>query len=77
MISLTLPKQPSLLHLEHFFDAFALEHKRDIRVDAAVALELDSEDILPNLVVEQDVAQQFNSHQCLYRWIPQLKEQRK
>ena len=47
------------LGMEHFFDAFALEHKRDIRVDAAMALELDSEDILPNLVVKQDVAQQF------------------
>ena len=47
------------LGMEHFFDAFALEHKRDIRVDAAIALELDSEDILPNLVVKQDVAQQF------------------
>ena len=33
------------LGVEHFFDAFALEHKRDIRVDAAIALELDSEDI--------------------------------
>ena len=47
------------LGLEHFFDAFALEHKRDIRVDAAMALELDCEDILPNLVVKKDVAQQF------------------
>ena len=47
------------LGMEHFFDAFALEHKRDIRVDAAIAMELDSEDILPNLVVKQDVAQQF------------------
>ena len=47
------------LGLEHFFDAFALEHKRDVRVDAAMALELDSEDILPNLVVTQEVAQQF------------------
>ena len=45
--------------MEHFFDAFALEHKRDIRVDVAMALELDSEDILSNLVVKQDVAQQF------------------
>ena len=47
------------LGMEHFFDAFALDHKRDIRVDAAIALELDSEDILPNLVVKQDVARQF------------------
>ena len=47
------------LGLKHFFDAFALEHKRDVRVDAARALELDDEDILPNLVVKQEVAQQF------------------
>ena len=45
--------------LEHFFDAFAPEHKRDIRVDAALSLELDSENILSDLVVKQDVAQQF------------------
>ena len=31
------------LGLKHFFDAFALEHQRDIRVDAAHALELDVE----------------------------------
>ena len=47
------------LGLEHFFDAFALGHKRDVRVDAARALELDDEDILPDLVVKQEVAQQF------------------
>ena len=47
------------LGVEHFFDAFALEQKRDIREDAAVALELDSEDIQPNLVVKQAVARQF------------------
>ena len=47
------------LGVEHFFDAFALEHKRDIREDAAIALELDSEDILPDLVVKQAVARQF------------------
>ena len=47
------------LGLEHFFDSFALEHKRDVRVDAARVLELDDEDILPDLVVKQEVAQQF------------------
>ena len=47
------------LGLKHFFDAFALEHQRDIRVDAARALELDVEDILPNLVVKHEVARQF------------------
>ena len=45
--------------MKHFFDAFALEHQRDIRVDAARALELDVEDILPNLVVKHEVARQF------------------
>ena len=34
-------------------------HKRDVRVDAAMALELDCEDILSDLVVKQEVAQQF------------------
>ena len=47
------------LGVEHFFDAFALEQTRDIREDAAIALELDSEDILPNLVVKKAVARQF------------------
>ena len=45
--------------VEHFFDAFALEHKRDIREAAATALELDRDDIQPNLVVKQAVARQF------------------
>ena len=65
------------LGMEHFFDAFALEHKRDIRVDAAVALELDSEDVLPNLVVKQDVAQQFQLIPVPVPVDPQPKEQRK
>ena len=47
------------LGLKHFFDAFALEHQRDIRVDAAHALELDVEDILPTFAVKQEVAQEF------------------
>ena len=47
------------LGVEHFFDAFALEQTRDIRDDAAIALELDSDDIQPNLVVKQAVARQF------------------
>ena len=47
------------LGVEHFFDAFALEQKRDIREDAAIALELDSDAIQPNLVVKQAVARQF------------------
>ena len=47
------------LGVEHFFDAFALEQKRDIREAAATALELDRDDIQPNLVVQQAVARQF------------------
>ena len=47
------------LGVEHFFDAFALEHKRDIREAAANALELDRDDIQPDLVVKQAVARQF------------------
>ena len=39
--------------LEHFFDAFALVHKRSIREAAAEALEIPLEDIQDNLVVKQ------------------------
>ena len=49
------------LGLKHFFDAFALEHKRDIRVDAARALKLDDEDILPTLVVKRSTIQAHTS----------------
>ena len=45
--------------MEHFFDAFALAQKWDIREAAATALELDRDDIQPNLVVKQAVATQF------------------
>ena len=44
---------------QFFFDAFALEQKRDIREAAATALELDRDDIQPNLVVKQAVVRQF------------------
>ena len=64
------------LGLKHFFDAFALEHKRDVRVDAARALELDDEDILPNLVVKQEL-NNASSHQYLFLWIPRLRGQRR
>ena len=45
--------------LEHFFDAFALVHKRDIREAAAEALEIQLDDIQTNLVVKQASAKRF------------------
>ena len=45
--------------LEHFFDAFALIHKRSIRVAAANALRIPIEDIQANLVVKQARAELF------------------
>ena len=45
--------------LEHFFDAFALVHKRSIREAAAEALEIPLEDIQDNLVVKQSSARRF------------------
>ena len=35
--------------LEHFFDAFALNHMRPLRVDAAAALHIPLEDVLDTL----------------------------
>ena len=58
-----LQKQTLLspIGLEHFFDAFALEHKRDVREAAAAAnaWEIDRDDVQPNLVVKQAIARQF------------------
>ena len=48
------------LGLEHFFDAFGLESKRDLRVAAADALGIPLEDIQPNLVVEKSIATRFH-----------------
>ena len=45
--------------LEHFFDAFALVHKRGIREAAAAALEIQLDDIQTNLVVKQSSARRF------------------
>ena len=45
--------------LEHFFDAFALVHKRSIREAAAEALEIQLDDIQTNLVVKQSSARRF------------------
>ena len=49
----------ALIGLEHFFDAFALVHKRGIREAAAEALEIQLDDIQPNLVVKQASARRF------------------
>ena len=45
--------------MEHFFDAFALVHKRSIREAAAAALEIQLDDIQTNLVVKQSSARRF------------------
>ena len=45
--------------VEHFFDAFALVHKRSIREAAAEALEIPLDDIQDNLVVKQSSARRF------------------
>ena len=46
--------------LEHFFDAFALNHRRLLRVDAAAALRLPLDDVSDTLVVKQNRAQMFD-----------------
>ena len=46
--------------LEHFFDAFALNHMRPLRVDAAAALQLPLEDVSETLVVKQDRAEMYH-----------------
>ena len=46
--------------LEHFFDAFALNHMRPLRVDAAAALRLPLDDVSDTLVVKQDRAEMFD-----------------
>ena len=45
--------------LEHFFDAFALVHKREFREAAAEALDIPLEEIQSNLVVGQSCARRF------------------
>ena len=54
--------------LEHFFDAFALIHKRSIRVAAANALHIPIEDIQANLVVKQARAEFFRLTPI---WVPE------
>ena len=54
--------------LEHFFDAFALIHKRSLRVAAATALRIPVEDVLDNLVVKQARAAMFRLTPI---WVPE------
>ena len=54
--------------LEHFFDAFALIHKRSLRVAAATALRIPIEDVLDNLVVKQARAAMFRLTPI---WVPE------
>ena len=45
--------------LEDFFDAFALDQKRSLKVDAAAALNIPLNDVSDSLVVKQDRANRF------------------
>ena len=40
--------------IEHFFDAFSLEKKRPLKIDAASALNIQVNDVSDSLVVNQD-----------------------
>ena len=45
--------------IEHFFDAFSLEKKRPLKIDAASALNIQVKDVSDSLVVNQDKATRF------------------
>ena len=45
--------------LEHFFDAFSLDRKRSLKVDAAAALHIPLNEVSDSLVVKQDRAKRF------------------
>ena len=45
--------------LAHFFDAFSLEKKRPLKIDAASALNIQVKDVSDSLVVNQDKAKRF------------------
>ena len=45
--------------IEHFFDAFSLEKKRPLKVDAASALNIPVNEVSDSLVVSQDKAKRF------------------
>ena len=45
--------------IEHFFDAFSLEKKRPLKIDAASALNIPVNEVSDSLVVSQDKAKRF------------------
>ena len=45
--------------IEHFFDAFSLDRKRPLKVDAAAALRIPVNEVSDSLVVKQDRANRF------------------
>ena len=45
--------------IEHFFDAFSLDRKRPLKVDAAAALRIPLNEVSDSLVVKQDRANRF------------------
>ena len=45
--------------IEHFFDAFSVEKKRPLKVDAASALNIPVNEVSDSLVVSQDKAKRF------------------
>ena len=53
--------------LEHFFDAFALIHKRSLRIAAANAIRIPVADVLDNLVVKQARAAMYR---LIRIWVP-------
>ena len=57
---LAAAKFMALIRLEHFFDAFALNQKRLLKVDAAAALHLPLDDVSDFLVVKQARANMFD-----------------
>ena len=63
--------------LEHFFDAFALVHKREFREAAAEALDIPLEEIRPNLVVEQSCARRFQPTPICVPYHPPAKRAKK
>ena len=45
--------------IEHFFDAFSLDRRRPLKVDAAAALRIPLNEVSDSLVVQQDRANRF------------------
>ena len=62
--------------IEHFFDAFSLEKKRPLKIDAASALNIQVKDVSDSLVVNQDKAKRFELTPVWARLNHQLNERR-